>query len=728
MTRICRRILCFALVLMMGAALLPDLFAGAFVVAAQADSTTLGTLTKDDVNVREQPSMSGHRLCKAWKGTVAEVLGIKEGDGYEWYQVHIQDVEETRYTKYVYGYIRKDFFRMLTDEEAAAYNPSITLPPAGSTTNTPLPVITAEPGTAGDAAPDGTVGTINDWGVNFRVLPNKAVIRQLNKGTQVKVLSIPAKIDRQHWYKIEYEGVVGYIMSVYLTVEYVVPVTPTPTPDPSVPTEVPTATPTPAPVITSTPVPEDPDVLGYVKTIKGSVNLRASIGGTVITTLAKNMTYPYLLEPVKRGSYKWYFIKVEKKGITYLGYVRGDCVKVVTPVITPTPTPVVTPTPTPQPGIITPTPDPSLPTPTPTPEPTVTPSPYEPTGYVKTIMSDVNIRKAPGGDMFTVAKKKGTLFPYYGEPVLLKNVKWYKIYDETFRTKDHFGYIHGNYVDVTDPGGNTPTPPPETPTPEPTASPTPNPTTDPNGQNEAEYVTLRPGSSGTAVSMLVDELINQGYFTGTTTSKYNSKVENAVREFQKANGLTADGIAGAYTQHALFNTVPIGTADRTNLTMTFYPAEFIDWFTGGIQDLWLRGSNFKVYDVETKIVFWAHRWAGGQHADIEPLTKADTQRICDMYGVKTADEITEKTHWQRRPCLVTIGTRTFACSLYGVPHNYPDGDTISDNDFKGQMCLWFWRSYNHKAKNVDAGHKAAQIYAWEHAPNGHIGEIPSTWE
>ena len=109
MTRICRRILCFALVLMMGAALLPDLFAGAFVVAAQADSTTLGTLTKDDVNVREQPSMRGHRLCKAWKGTVAEVLGIEEGDGYEWYKVHIQDVEETRYTKYVYGYIATTF-------------------------------------------------------------------------------------------------------------------------------------------------------------------------------------------------------------------------------------------------------------------------------------------------------------------------------------------------------------------------------------------------------------------------------------------------------------------------------------------------------------------------------------------------------------------------------------------------------------------------------------------
>ena len=187
-----------------------------------------------------------------------------------------------------------------------------------------------------------------------------------------------------------------------------------------------------------------------------------------------------------------------------------------------------------------------------------------------------------------------------------------------------------------------------------------------------------------------------------------------------------DGIAGSNTQHALFNTVPVGTADRDNLTMTIYPAEIIRWDTGGIQELWPRGSNFKVYDVETGIVFWAHRWAGGLHEDIEPLTAADTQRICDMYGVSKSSEITDSKHWQRRPCLVTIGTRTFACSLYGVPHNYPDGDTISDNDFKGQMCLWFWNSKGHESKKTDTNHEKAIIYAWENAPNGHIGERPST--
>ena len=261
-----------------------------------------------------------------------------------------------------------------------------------------------------------------------------------------------------------------------------------------------------------------------------------------------------------------------------------------------------------------------------------------------------------------------------------------------------------------------------TPTPEPTATPDPSivtPTPGPASKNEASYTTLKTGSSGTAVTNLVTELKNQGYFSGTVVSTYNSAVENAVRAFQTAKGLAVDGIAGEKTQHALFNTVPIGTADRDDRTITLYPAEKIDWFTGGIQELLPKGSNFKIYDVQTGIVFWAHRWAGGLHMDIEPLTKADSALICQMYGVSKTSQITQSTHWQRRPCLVTVGTRTFACSLYGVPHNYPDGDTIADNDFNGQMCLHFTNSKIHGTKVIDSGHQEAINYAWLNAPNGH---------
>ena len=143
-----------------------------------------------------------------------------------------------------------------------------------------------------------------------------------------------------------------------------------------------------------------------------------------------------------------------------------------------------------------------------------------------------------------------------------------------------------------------------TPTPNPSSPATPTPyIVNPNGGTasdnvaEASYTTLKSGSSGLAVQNLVAELINQGYYTYTLTSNYTSAVENAVRAFQKAKGLAVDGIAGEQTQHALYNTVPVGTANRSNMSMTLYPAEKIDWYTGGIQELWPRGANVKVYDV-----------------------------------------------------------------------------------------------------------------------------------
>ena len=118
-------------------------------------------------------------------------------------------------------------------------------------------------------------------------------------------------------------------------------------------------------------------------------------------------------------------------------------------------------------------------------------------------------------------------------------------------------------------------------------------------------------------------------------------MQTAVKKFQQANGLQVDGIAGSATQHKLFGTVE-PDSNTGNLEMTLYAAEKIDWYTGGIQQLWPKGANFKVYDVRTGIVWWAHRWSGGNHVDAEPLTAADTARLCKIYGVKTADEIASK--------------------------------------------------------------------------------------
>src|SRR6478752_5308348 len=64
--------------------------------------------------------------------------------------------------------------------------------------------------------------------------------------------------------------------------------------------------------------------------------------------------------------------------------------------------------------------------------------------------------------------------------------------------------------------------------------------------------TLHPGTSNSDVKELQQKLKNKGYFTyGTTTNYYGSITTSAVKSFQRANGLSADGIAGPSTFNKL---------------------------------------------------------------------------------------------------------------------------------------------------------------------------------
>lgn len=55
------------------------------------------------------------------------------------------------------------------------------------------------------------------------------------------------------------------------------------------------------------------------------------------------------------------------------------------------------------------------------------------------------------------------------------------------------------------------------------------------------------GSRGTEVRNIQTRLKNWGYYTGAVDGIYGTATRNAVIKFQKANGLTADGIAGPKT-------------------------------------------------------------------------------------------------------------------------------------------------------------------------------------
>lgn len=65
------------------------------------------------------------------------------------------------------------------------------------------------------------------------------------------------------------------------------------------------------------------------------------------------------------------------------------------------------------------------------------------------------------------------------------------------------------------------------------------------------YKTLSSGSRGNAVEELQENLNYLGYSCGTVDGDYGAKTANAVREFQRKNGLSVDGIAGPKTLEAI---------------------------------------------------------------------------------------------------------------------------------------------------------------------------------
>ncbi len=431
-----------------------------------------------------------------------------------------------------------------------------------------------------------------------------------------------------------------------------------------------------------TPPPDGGSVVsGYVITTITSVNVREapSLDARTLGQIpAAGAVFPYE-RTVTAGGSTWY--KVSYQGVS--GYLLGSTARMMTPkeyqdylAGQPT-TPPVQPTPVPDPSTLSTT--------------------------AVTVMDKVLVRNAAGmtSRTLTTLYKQGTIVALQGATQQANNYTWYSV-----RAAGVNGWIRGDMLRILtkqeaaalDQTGGTGTPP------------------------AAGYRRLELGSMGEDVSRLQQELSRLGYLRpGYTPGTYDYQTRTAVMEYQKAVNLFVDGIAGNDTQHKLYNTVPQdpytpGTGDST-VNPTIYPVEKVDWYSGDIDRFWARGETAILTDVKTRISFRVKRWAGGYHADVEPLTASDTAAMCQIYGVRNAQEILEKNLYQRRPVWITLKGRSFAASVYGVPHNYPKGDTIPDNNFNGQFCVHFVNSRLHSSGNkVDGDHQKAINDAYNAAP------------
>ena len=82
----------------------------------------------------------------------------------------------------------------------------------------------------------------------------------------------------------------------------------------------------------------------------------------------------------------------------------------------------------------------------------------------------------------------------------------------------------------------------------------------------SEEAISRYGSSGNEVRQIQTKLKSWGYYNGNVDGIYGSQTANAVRYFQRKNGLAVDGIAGSATLKAMgINSSGNGNSNSSNL-------------------------------------------------------------------------------------------------------------------------------------------------------------------
>jgi hypothetical protein len=218
---------------------------------------------------------------------------------------------------------------------------------------------------------------------------------------------------------------------------------------------------------------------------------------------------------------------------------------------------------------------------------------------------------------------------------------------------------------------------------------------------------LKRGNSSSAVKQVQLTLKKLGYFNySKATGYFGSITASAVKKFQRENGLTPDGIVGKQTKAVLAKYTPkVKSATYTKTT-----DGLLDWYNE-VQYIWQRGTNATITDVATGESFQVKRTFGTNHADVEPVTKKDSQIIKEIWGGFS---------WERRAVVVQVGDTVMAASFTAMPHagveskpavqvvsgrsgGYGTGqnlDAVKGNGVSGVMDIHFLNSRTHSTNRL----------------------------
>lgn len=211
---------------------------------------------------------------------------------------------------------------------------------------------------------------------------------------------------------------------------------------------------------------------------------------------------------------------------------------------------------------------------------------------------------------------------------------------------------------------------------------------------------LKQGMEGDEVEKLQRALFDRGFLSKTNiTGTFSSETRKAVSEFQKACGLSADGIAGAQTLNSIYDSGNKIEKDNADYYKLKGSVVLLDWFEGGKEWLY-KGAKFTVIDVRTGKSFRARRFGGWYHADVEPITTSDTAVMKSLEGFS----------WNRRPIWINFNGKTVAASMHTMPHM---ANPTQSNGFDGHFCIHLYNSLVHENSKECPRHQSCVHEAYK---------------
>lgn len=218
-----------------------------------------------------------------------------------------------------------------------------------------------------------------------------------------------------------------------------------------------------------------------------------------------------------------------------------------------------------------------------------------------------------------------------------------------------------------------------------------------NNNGTGSYSTLKLGMESTEVKSLQQRLIDLGYMKGSATGYYGDVTFAAVKAFQKAHGLSVDGVAGKATQQALYgNATPGGGSSGGGASLgagkmagpATSKVKLLHWFNEVKPNI-ANGDILLVFDPATNYCWNLRAYSRGRHLDADPLTADDTKYMNAAFGGVTT--------WTPKVVYVqlTNGTWVFA-TMHNTPHL---SSGVSNNNFDGHLCVHFLRDMSEVTKN-----------------------------